>query len=192
MNEKTELCDIAFKYKCDKCPEIKHFYTRHYYKMFNPIRNEVKKVLEIGIGHKDTIRDSDREYVTGASLFMWRDFFPNAQIYGVDIEPKCIFQDERIETSILDQSNEQQLTDLIKRIGSDIDIVIDDGSHRPAHQVFTCRILMPLLKKDVIYVIEDVKSSKYCLYGLRRFDVEVVDNFRRGHRDDRLLIVSNK
>ena len=32
FNIKTELCEIFYKYKSDKCPKIKHSYSPEYYK----------------------------------------------------------------------------------------------------------------------------------------------------------------
>ncbi len=139
----NELDDLALKYGTDKCPQIKHTYTPYYYELLKDKRESVKKVLEIGAGE-------------GASLRMWRDFFPNAMIYSADNQADRIFKEDRIEVISCDQDSKQNLVNLIARTGSDIDLVVDDGSHVPEHQVFTCLTLMPLLKKDVTYVIEDV------------------------------------
>lgn len=140
----TPLCKLAKKYKTDKCPYIgrSHSYTPVYYEMFKD--KPIKKVLEVGIGE-------------GGSLRMWRDFFPNAQIYGADINKKWLFEEERIKTFLCDETKEEDLKALIKKTGKNLDIVIDDASHRLSHQLFMARTLLPMLKKDVIYVIEDVR-----------------------------------
>jgi hypothetical protein len=41
----------------------------------------------------------------GASLRVWRDFFPNAQVIGIDIDEKTMFKDERINTYVVDQTD---------------------------------------------------------------------------------------
>lgn len=46
IGDMTELCELAYKYGTDKCPQIKHFYTPYYYKLFKDRRLSVKKVLE--------------------------------------------------------------------------------------------------------------------------------------------------
>jgi len=99
-NMTTPLCEIAYKYKTDKCPQIKHAYTPYYYELLKDKRNKVKKVLEFGVE-------------TGASLRMWRDFFPNAKIYGADILKKWIFQEDRIKTYLCDENDEEQVKKLI-------------------------------------------------------------------------------
>ena len=35
----TELCDIAFKYGVDKCPQINHAFTPFYYNLFKDGKN---------------------------------------------------------------------------------------------------------------------------------------------------------
>lgn len=188
---KTELCEIAYTYGADKCTEIKHPYTPFYYDFLKDTRDSIKKVLEIGVGCASTMGNSPR-YHRGASLYMWRDFFPNAKIYGTDILPEALFKDERIETFLCDQSNGEDLKRLLKKTGTDIDLVIDDGSHIKEHQIFTCLYLMPLLKKDVVYVIEDVMYPEIVASALDTYDCQIPELAGRRHSDDRLIIVRNK
>ena len=174
----TELCKIAFKYGTDKCPQIGHTYTPFYYEFFKGRKDTVKKVLELGIGHYRGIQKIkkmydhglNRQYHRGASLYMWRDFFPNAQIYGADYQADSLFRDDRIETFFCDERKKQDLVKLIENTGSDIDIFIDDASHHWGEQLFTCQTLMPLLSKDVVYIIEDVVFSKKLMSGLLEYE----------------------
>lgn len=198
VNELTDLCALAYQYGTDKCPQIKHTYTPFYYELFNSKRFSIKKVLEVGIGQKRKNKAGGREdqpyLLRGASLYMWRDFFPNAQIFGADLVPDTLFEDERIKTYLCDERKEEDIIALIKTIGSDIDIVIDDGSHRLANQVFLAKTLLPLLKKDVTYIIEDVGHSRYLRKVLGEsgsYEYEVPDIIGRC-RGNMLLIVRNK
>lgn len=199
-NSITELCKIAYKYGTDKCPQLKHSYTPFYYKLLSGRRESVKKVLELGIGHykgmqeNETIYDPGlkRYYHRGASLYMWRDFLPNAQIYGMDRVPEAIFQDERIKTYLCDERVKEDLERLIENTGSDIDFVVDDASHRVEDQIFACQTLMPLLNKNVVYVIEDVMHSRVISRALNgRYDTYVYDPPRNWH-GGMLYIVNNK
>lgn len=198
VNQLTDLCELAYKYGTDKCPQIKHTYTPFYYELFNPRRFFIKKVLEIGIGQKRVNKHFGREYMPyllrGASLYMWREFFPNAQIFGVDINPHTLFEDERIKTYLCDERKEEDITTLIKTIGSDIDIVIDDGSHRVADQFFLAKTILPLLEKDVTYTIEDVGHSRYLRRALNEcgsYEYELPEILGRC-RGNMLLVVRNK
>lgn len=154
--ELTELCHLAIKYGTDRHPLSKHSYTIYYYNLFKDRRESVKKVLEIGVGE-------------GPGLRMWRDFFPNAMIYGADNEPGRIFEEERIKVFKADQSSKRDLINLLKKTGTDLDIVIDDGSHVAADQISTCLTLLPHLPKEVVYIIEDVIEPETVDRGLRGY-----------------------
>lgn len=195
MNDKiTELCELAYKYGADKCSQIKHNYTPFYYELLKNKRFLIKKVLEMGIGYSTIMNHVTKikgYYQRGASLYMWREFFPNAQIFGADIRPETIFEDERIKTYLYDERKKEDIERLIDLTGSDIDLFIDDASHDINDQIFACQILMPLLNKDVIYIIEDVKFPDLMVNRLHDYDIEV-PNFVRRYRDDRLVLVKNK
>ena len=173
------LNDLALKYGTDKAPELKHHYTEFYESMFQGKRGAVKKVVEIGIG-------------TGASLRMWRDYFPNAQVYGADISTDTLFQDERIETMQCDQRNRADLERLVSRTGADVDLFIDDGLHRWYHQANTCKTVMPWLQKRAVYVIEDVHSPNDIIKQLDGYAYEEIRDARAKHKDDRLLLVRHR
>jgi len=55
MESVTPLCDIAFKYGTDKCPQLGHSYTPFYYDLLKDKRETIKKVLEFGIGGPETM-----------------------------------------------------------------------------------------------------------------------------------------
>ena len=190
----TVLCDLAFKYGSDKCPQIKHFYTQFYYDLLKDRRESVRKVVEIGIGCPQNMNDYPG-YRIGASLYMWRDFFPNAMIYGADILPESMFQDERIRTVLCDQTVSMDLVRLVEETGSDIDLFIDDGCHVPVAQLFTCLTVVPLLDEKAIYIIEDVGTIGI-IHGLRdglkEYNCRRVGRERKLGRDDRLIMVTRK
>lgn len=140
----TPLCELAEKYGTDKRPEpLGHGYTHYYDMLFASQRESVRKVVEIGID-------------TGASLRMWRDYFPNAAIYGLDVDPNKLFSEDRIECLLCEQGSTGSLFDVSVRIGGGVNFILDDGSHRPDHQVTSAIALMPLLAPGGIYIIEDV------------------------------------
>lgn len=169
----NNLDKLALKYRADKWG--KHNYTPVYFDIFGARINTVKKVVEIGTGE-------------GASIAMWADFFPYAKIYGADIDPQRVTlkPQARIEIIGCDQSKEQDLINLVARTGINVDLFVDDGSHLPQDQLFTCLTVMPYLSKKVIYVIEDVADSTIVDH-LNEYNVELV---RVGKRyDDQLVIV---
>ena len=187
----TLLCDLGFKYGTDKCPQINSHHTEWYFKEFKDKRDSVKKVFEMGVGGSlDNLRVNP-DYKMGASLYMWRDFFPNAQIYGIDCLPQLVFKDDRIETFLCDQADRRRLLQIFDQIGTDFDLVIDDAGHRVLSQITSCLIIMPLLKRGAIYVIEDVRGGKksFILSRLKEYNCEVVEPHRMVTYDDRLIVI---
>jgi len=187
----TPLCEIAFKYRTDKCPQILHSYTPHYHELFKDMRYIVKKVLEVGIGYPKTM-SKVKDYVTGASLFMWRDFFPFAQIYGADVAPEAMFTAERIETFLCNEESKTDIENLISKTGSDIDIFIDDGTHYRHQQIFLCKTIMPLLKDSVIYSIEDVHSTREVMSELSEYNCTMPKMPEKRPYRSNLIIVRKK
>jgi hypothetical protein len=131
--------ELLTKYNSDK---IAHSYGPIYEKLFAPLREKVTRVLEIGV------------FQGGGSLKAWRDYFPNAQVIGLDIDPFCMCKGERIETRLIDATNAGQL----EMVPGDFDIIIDDGSHVLADQIKSFNLLFPKLKDDGLYVIEDIQN----------------------------------
>lgn len=153
---RMDLTDLAIEFKTDKWGS--HRYTPHYQTHLGRWRNERFTLLEIGIG------GYAREGAGGASLRMWKQFFPNAQIVGLDIEDKSFVDEDRIRSYRGSQTDEALLRRIVEDHGS-IRVVIDDGSHRPAHIRETFRILFPLIEPEGIYVIEDTQTSYWPEWG---------------------------
>lgn len=189
----TKLCQLALKYGTDKCPQIGHPYTPFYYELFNHRRKEIKKVVELGIGNNEHInrkgKNTDKKPTMGASLYMWRDFFPNAQIYGADCFPETHFTAERIKTIQCDERKKEDLRNLIKTVGSDIDIFIDDALHRTNVQIYVAKIILPLLNKDSIYIIEDCKHPVGIAERFGKHVRQVVMFPANSQKDNNLVIL---
>lgn len=154
---------LANFYKLDKSLSLGfHNYIPIYEKKFSQYKDSIKCLLEIGIGciEKDEMTHvNNTGYQSGNSLRMWRDYFTKAQIYGIDIHPEAMITNEdRITTYIGDQSDDQSIINIIRKINRDIDIVIDDGSHNPQHQINTFMTFHSFLKPGSIYCIEDIFS----------------------------------
>jgi hypothetical protein len=125
-----------------------HGYTRFYHNLFRDRRDQVKHFFEIGID-------------TGSSLFMWRDYFPKATVYGIDIDvvPRVKNQ-ERLIWSVCDQSKQDQLETVVKSWGTPVfDVIIDDGGHVVSQQRVSIETLWKYLAPGGIYVIEDLHTN---------------------------------
>jgi hypothetical protein len=169
----TILCD---KYGSDKgsynlkSPYFNwtaHTYTYFYIRRFESIRETVKNVFELGIGTNNPEIPSSMGIngMPGASLRVWKDYFPNAKIFGADIDAGTMFEEERISTFIVDQLDKNSISDMFNKIGvSDFDIMIDDGLHTFSAGITLFSQGIKHLKKNGIYVIEDIN-----FYDLPKF-----------------------
>lgn len=176
MYQPTELCKLAWKYGADKCPQIAHTYTPYYYELLKDRKQSVKKVLELGVGNNSmvttvrTLRNCPHAQI-GASLKMWRDFFPNAQVFGADWCPESIFEDERLSTYYADLNKEEDILKILEKTGLDIDLIVDDGGHRVRQQELAATIILSrLTTKNFIYIIEDCGWTKYLRAKLRKYN----------------------
>lgn len=141
---------LATLYGSDKWGH--HWYAQHYATHFAALRRRRLNLIEIGIGGYDD------PTAGGASLRMWKRYFPRGAIFGIDLHDKSALQERRITTFRGSQADADFLRDVARRIGR-IDIVIDDGSHRNEHVLESFRVLFPLLAPGGIYVVEDTQTS---------------------------------
>ncbi len=135
-----------------------HRYPPHYERHLRHLKDDAFTLLEIGIG------GYRKEGTGGASLRMWREFFPRAQILGLDIVDKSFVNADRIRAFQGSQTD----ADLLRAIVADADnlqVVIDDGSHRSEHIIETFSVLFPLLPIGGVYAIEDTQTSYWEGYG---------------------------
>jgi len=163
-----DLERYAIKYGLDKCIQSRcHNYIPAYTKLFNNVRYDVNNVLEIGIGSLENGQMggvngplvSRTNYKTGNSLKCWEEYFPNANIYGIDIYSHPELNQNRIKTFVANQNSEQDLQLVMGKIDTKLDIIIDDGSHMGEHQVFSFIYLNKHLSDNGIYVIEDIQPQ---------------------------------
>jgi hypothetical protein len=141
---------LATIYGSDKWNQ--HWYAQHYENVFKQVRRKKMNIVEIGIGGWDNPR------LGGGSLRMWRTYFPNSKVYGVDIYDKSPHDRLRIKTFRGSQTDSVFLESLVSRIGN-IDIFIDDGSHKNGDVLFTFQHMFPHLVDGGFYVIEDTLTS---------------------------------
>lgn len=96
----------------------------------------VKSLLEIGVYQGDSMR-------------MWRAYFPEAEIMGIDINepleiPGCTIL--KTDASVM-------------RLATMYDVIIDDGSHMMSEQKRTFTNLRWNVNPGGVYIIEDIHTS---------------------------------
>lgn len=185
----TKLCEIARTYHTDKAG----WYTPFYDLLFCGDRRErIRKVLEVGIGTKETMSHVPG-YLPGASLFMWRDYFPDAEIWGVDIDKRAVAAagaatgdgawpgTHCVHSDSSDPAVHQKLP-------RDFDLIVDDGSHNPEVQWQTFLNLFPLTKDGGLYIIEDAEDWRGLSERLEGYSHQIV-LAPSGHATGKLILV---
>jgi hypothetical protein len=156
-----------------------HTYSTIYHNLFSHCRESINLVFELGIGSNNINITSNMTSngKPGASLRVFRDYFPKAEIYGGDIDNKILFQEERIFTFEVDQLSSLSIEKMWSNINkSNFDLIVDDGLH-------TCEATFNLFKNSFkklrnggIYIIEDVHYSyiKNLANKLKKYNPEII------------------
>jgi hypothetical protein len=202
--EVSKLCDI---YGSDKGELVKgghpypwpsHTYADFYERLFSHCRNSVSMVFECGLGTNNPNLPSSMGISgkPGASLRVWRDYFPNATIYGADIDKDVLFEEERIKTYFIDQLDPVAIKSYWEVVGKeDFDFMIDDGLHTFEAGSILFLHSIDKLAANGIYIIEDVHPVDLMRYKdffrNRKYIVEYVSLFRAsiGLADNSLVVV---
>jgi SAM-dependent methyltransferase len=136
-----------------------HIYTEFYGPLLSHRRLTVKRVLEVGISR-------------GGSIAMWLEFFPNAEIYGVDVSEKDLALLKKLKKNsrvhlFFEDAYKKKFVNKLK--GLKFDIILDDGMHDvPSWQKFL-KLYPSLLAKDGILMIEDVFSVEHAQLLIQEF-----------------------
>jgi hypothetical protein len=112
-------------------------------------------MLEIGVENKYSIN-------------LWLEYFPNAFIYGLDINVSE--EGDKYKIFKADQSNELELLNVASSIRSSLHnklfLIVDDGSHIPEHQILSFNLFFDLLLPGGTYIIEDIETSYWSKNGI--------------------------
>jgi len=149
---RTDLCEVGGYYNTDKSPYNtgwhRHPYTAIYDFLFSTYRYKKINVGEIGIEGN-------------ASMKCWRTYFPNANLYGYDYMHEKLHRasSENLYNTqyfYMDCQDSNLINDGLSKCQDKFDILIDDASHRPIHQIPVIKSAINHLKPGGILVIEDI------------------------------------
>jgi hypothetical protein len=169
QDEYRYLDKIAVEAGADKNSQY-HNYTEIYSQYFAPYKEKSIKFLEIGI-------------YQGASVKMWEEYFPNADLHFMDITfQELQYYSKRSHYHLCNQENRKQLQEFVQTTGGNFDIIIDDGGHTMNQQITSFSVLFPHVKSGGMYIIEDLHTSYWASYGGGKADSTV--NFLKTLIDD--------
>lgn len=166
----TQLCEEMKKQGSDK-GDSWHNYTKFYSILFEDKKDEIKNVFELGIGTTNPAFESHMkpEFTPGGSLRGWRNYFPNAHVYGADIDKDILFGEERVDTFYVDQTDAESIGILWDdpNLKGDwgFDIMIDDGLHTLDAALTFFGESAFMLDDDGVYIVEDIQRSELQEYA---------------------------
>ena len=166
----TPLCEIMDRRGSDK-GSVKtswHNYSRVYYSIFKDIRKNPMRIFEIGIGTSNPnmpFNTGPNAHI-GASLYAWREFFENSEIFAADIDMNVLISDDKISTFFCDQTNPKIIQDMWtnEKLSEGFDIIIDDGYHSFAANSCFFENSIHKLNPNGYFIIEDINSSELSLF----------------------------
>ncbi len=141
-----------------------HTYVPTYERLLGERRHEIKRVLELGIFY-------------GESLRGWAEYFPNADVIGLDNDNNAIGAamsrgdyNGRLHAYHGDV-RDPQILQMIGNTHGEFDLIVDDASHRPIDQYHALKILWDYVTVGGYYFVEDLELDKrpdFISYAIRQ------------------------
>ena len=155
-----------------------HTYIEIYEEVLKPYRNN-GNILEIGISW-------------GYSLRMWREYFINGSVTGIDVEMLPQAQDLLHNSNYNIIHHDATIPSILNHIGNArYDVIIDDGSHYFPHQIQSFNILKECLNTGGIYIIEDIDDIDTNINSFKELheSCKIIDNRHINNRWDDVLAI---
>ena len=127
--------------------------------MLHKKKETAKNILEIGIG--------DFDDKNGGSIKLWKDYFTNAIIYGIDILPINRVLDELINNDRVvlyvesDGYNKEFFTKNFIDKNIKFDFLLDDGPHTLESMKKFINLYSQVMTDDGILIIEDIQNMDW-------------------------------
>lgn len=143
------LLDFVDNTRTDK--NTSHSYLELYTSLLKHKHNTAKHILEVGIW-------------TGGSIKLWRDYFTNAVVYGLDILPHSrvmddLLNDDRIVLyTSTDAYNTAVFNERILAKNITFDFLLDDGPHTHESMSQFIQLYSRVMADDGILIVEDIPS----------------------------------
>jgi SAM-dependent methyltransferase len=165
-NNKTEISE-QLKEIFTRCGSDKagpdHCYNLVYGEVFQKFdKFSPLNILEFGLGSQNPEIPSRMasQYKVGGSHRSYKEYFPNAQIFGADIDKDSLFNEERIKTSYVDQLKPETFEEMHESFGSpDYDLIIEDGLHSFTASLNTLNFALKYVKRGGVIVLEDLVNA---------------------------------
>jgi len=150
----TPLCQLATAHMTDKTPYgivfHRHPYTPMYDMLLRPFQLQPSLVFgEVGV-------------LNGASIHMWRSYFPNASIHAFDISIESLIKVKDISgvtTHLVDKNTIHSIVPCLAEAtskGALFDVLLEDASHMLDHQLHFLKDAIQFVRPGGLLIIEDI------------------------------------
>jgi hypothetical protein len=171
--------------KSDK--DTVHSYVELYDEILKNKKHTATDVCEIGVLH-------------GGSIKLWKDYFPRACVYGLDIKDNTNgwegVIDPRIKILISQSAYSRRFINNVLA-NKKFDFILDDGPHTLESMKMAITGYLPLLKDDGIFMIEDVQDIRWIddliqttPYEYRKYIWTYDRRFIKGRYDDIVFCIN--
>jgi len=147
------LSELIDNLKTDK--NTVHSYVDTYEQLFHKKKQTAINILEVGIG--------DFGEKNGGSIKLWRDYFTNAIIYGLDILPETriideLLHDKRVKLYTSTDAYDEEFFKSTFLGKIKCDILLDDGPHSLESMIQFIKLYSQIMTEDGILIIEDIQN----------------------------------
>jgi hypothetical protein len=144
------------EYGTDK-GEPKSYIDEYYQDKFEPLRDSKITLVEIGVR-------------SGASMKLWKHFFSQANIIGIDNlqdfnDNQVLINQEWISGGVTFFDCDAYTQETVDKIQGKIDILIDDGPHSIQSHIDLLELYIPKMNKGGTLIIEDISYDPNILYN---------------------------
>lgn len=153
MKQQREFGDaldqLSTKYYASPGSRKPRLYLYEYDKIFHTMRDKPIRLLELGVQD-------------GFSMQVWKDYFSQAIIVGLDQseQPAAFPKDKRFHFVQGSQNDPVALDSAVRLAGGPFDVIIDDASHYGCYTAQSFDHLFPNhLKPGGFYIIEDICTA---------------------------------
>jgi CTP:phosphocholine cytidylyltransferase-like protein len=132
----------------------------------------------------------------GYSIVMLASYFKNASILGIELFPNHITKDFQDNVTIIE--GDATLLETANKVPENVDVLIDDGSHRVIDQITSFKLFWNKINAGGIYIIEDIDDLKSFTNAIttdpffKNVDYEILDLRYIKERYDDVLFIARK
>jgi cephalosporin hydroxylase len=162
--------------------EVHKYCSTFYDKEFIKYKDKPIKLLEIGL-------------FRGGSLILWRNYFSQAEIIGVDSINYGSIQNTQNLKNVMVYINDAYSVNFANFLPK-FDIMIDDGPHSEESQMKFLEIYLPKLNDGGVMVIEDIQdfnsTIKFKKLVPEGYTYEIVDTRHLVECPDNVMFIVRK